>query len=132
MLDKFSWRHIPALLAATPMLFGGRVHGLSRPHQALLTWGMTEQTASSHEAQIVYYGHTMRTSTLGLLIYVFYLQGNFAAVDAVMAVVGAYTGIVDVLVIYRHGDRGVVPWRLASVVAIAACGFAGTTASSTA
>lgn len=109
------------------MLFGGLFHGMTKPREALLTWGMTEKTATSREAQVVYYGHTMRTSTLGLLIYVFYLQGNFAAVDITMAVMGAYNGLADVLIIWYYGNRGKVPVRLVSVLAIAAWGFAGMT-----
>lgn len=130
MLDHFSWRHIPALLTATPMFFGGLFHGLLKPKAALLTWGMVEEVARSREAQIVYYGHTMRTSTLGLLVFAFYFQGNLAAVDATMAVMGGYCGIADVLVIWYHGNRGVIPVRLFSVLCIAAWGFAGMTASS--
>ncbi|RYP07573.1 hypothetical protein DL765_009110 [Monosporascus sp. GIB2] len=90
MLDDFSWRHIPALLAATPLLFRGPFHGLAKPKEALLTYGMSPTIANTYEAQIVYYGHTMRTSTLGLLIFAFHLQGNLAAVDMTMAIMGAY------------------------------------------
>ena len=77
---------------------------------------------------MVYYGHTMRTSTLGLLLFVFYLQGNLVAADKTMVVMGAYCGIADVLIIWYHGNRGVIPLRLASVLAMAAWGFAGMTA----
>ncbi|KAF7891372.1 uncharacterized protein EAF02_001697 [Botrytis sinoallii] len=67
MLNHFSWRHIPALLTAAPMFLGELFHGLLEPKAALLTWGMVEEVAQSREAQIVYYGHTMRTSTLGII-----------------------------------------------------------------
>jgi hypothetical protein len=128
MLDHFSWRHIPALLSATPMFVGGLIHGLLRPKAALLTWGMTENIAQSREAQIVYYGHTMRTSTLGLLVFALYVQGNLAAVDTTMAVMGAYCGVADVIAIWRYGNRGVVRVRLISVICIGAWGLAGMTA----
>ncbi|RDL36454.1 Uncharacterized protein BP5553_05806 [Venustampulla echinocandica] len=130
MLDHFSWRHIPALLSATPMLFGGLVHGLLKPQAALLTWGMTEEVARSREAQIVYYGHTMRTSTLGLLVFALYLQGNLTGVDTTMVVMGGYCGIADVLTIWYHGNKSVIPVRLLSVLCIAGWGLAGMTASS--
>ncbi|KAI1745718.1 hypothetical protein F4680DRAFT_465579 [Xylaria scruposa] len=97
MLDNFSWCHIPALLAAAPMFLGGPYHGLTRPKEALLTYGMSEKISNSRERQIVYYDHTMRTSTLGLLMFVFYLQGDLAAVDTTMVIVGSYCGFADVL-----------------------------------
>ena len=130
MLDHLSWRQIPALLTATPMFFGGLFHGLLKPQAALLTWGMKDEIARSREAQIVYYGHTMRTSTLGLLVFVLYLQGNFAAVDTTMAVMGGYCGIADVITIWYHGNQRVIPVRLLSVLCIAGWGLAGMTASS--
>ncbi|CAG8955005.1 hypothetical protein HYFRA_00008694 [Hymenoscyphus fraxineus] len=128
MLPPFSWHHIPALLSATTMFIGGLFHGLLRPEAALLTWGMKPQTARSRDAQIVYYGHTMRTSTLGLLIFVFYFQGDLAAVDTTMVVMGGYSGIADVLTIWWYGNRDVVVVRLLSVLAIAGWGLCGLTA----
>lgn len=127
MLDHFAWRHVPALLSGSAMLFGGAIHGLLRTKNAMLGWGMTEQIARSHEAQIVYYGHTMRTSTLGLLIFALYIPGNLEAVDTVMALVG-YCGIADVLVIWYYGNRSVAPFRLLSVLCVAGWGLAGMTA----
>ena len=130
MLDHFSWLHIPALLSATLMFFGGLFHGLLKPQAALLTWGMTDEIARSREAQIVYYGHTMRTSTLGLLVFALYLQGDLAAVDTTMVVMGGYCGIADVITIWYHGNQRVIPVRLLSVLCIAGWGIAGITASS--
>ncbi|KAH8597480.1 hypothetical protein B0O99DRAFT_660479 [Bisporella sp. PMI_857] len=130
MLDNSSWRHIPALLSATPMFFGGLIHGLLKPQAALLTWGMTKEIARSREAQVVYYGHTMRTSTLGLLVFALYLQGNLTGVDTTMAVMGGYCGIAHVLTIWYHSNKSVAPVRLLSVLCIAGWGLAGMTASS--
>ncbi|KAF7862716.1 hypothetical protein EAF04_007589 [Stromatinia cepivora] len=131
MLDHFSWRHIPTLLSATPMFVGELIHGLLKPKVALLTWGMTDEISRSREAQSVYYGHTMRTSTLGLIVLIFYLQGNLTAVDVTVAIMGGYCGIADVLTIYHHGDRSVIPVRLISILCIAAWGLAGMTAGTT-
>lgn len=128
MINHFSWRHIPALLTATPMFFGGLIHGLLRPQAALLTYGMTEKVTRSREAHIVYYGHTMRTSTLGLLVFVLYIQGDLTGVDTTMAVMGSYCGIADVILLWYHGNHSVIPVRLLSVLCIAAWGFAGMTA----
>ncbi|KAI0518431.1 hypothetical protein F5B22DRAFT_62114 [Xylaria bambusicola] len=130
MFDNFSMRHVPALLAATPMFLGGLFHGLMKPKEALLTYGMSERTANSREGQIVYYGHTMRTSTLGLLVLVFYLRGDLAAVDTTMTIMGSYCGLADVFLLWRYGDRSKAPVRLLNVSLIAAWGFAGMTASS--
>ncbi|PQE32891.1 multicopper oxidase type secreted protein [Rutstroemia sp. NJR-2017a WRK4] len=131
MLDHFSWRHIPALLTAAPMFFGGLFHGLLKPKAAILTWGMTEEIARSREAQIVYYGHTMRTSTLGLLVFAFYFMGDLKAVDVTMAIMGGYCGIADCICIWKYGDpdHHVVPFRFLSILCIAAWGLAGMTSS---
>lgn len=110
------------------MFFGGLVDGLRRPTSALLTWGMIDEIAQSREAQIVYYGHTMRTSTLGLLVFAFYFQGDLVAVDTIMAVMGGYCGIADVLIIWNYGNRRVVLVRVLSILAIAVWGLAGMTA----
>jgi len=70
----------------------------------------------------------MRTSTLGLLVFVLYLQGNLTGVDTTMAVMGGYCGIADVLVIWNQGNHRVIPVRLLSVLLIAAWGLSGQTA----
>ncbi|KAJ8069149.1 hypothetical protein OCU04_002822 [Sclerotinia nivalis] len=73
----------------------------------------------------------MRTSTLGLIVLIFYMQGNLAAVDTTMAIMGGYCGMADVLIIYYHGNRSVIPVRLVSILCIAAWGLAGMTAGTT-
>ncbi|TGO37039.1 hypothetical protein BHYA_0107g00040 [Botrytis hyacinthi] len=75
MLTQLSPLHIPCLLTSLTMFLGGLFHGLSRLRAALLTWGMPPSIASSPSAQTVDYGHTMRTSTLGLLTLIVYIQG---------------------------------------------------------
>lgn len=128
MINHFSWRHLPALLSAAAMFLGGLIHGTLKPKEALLRYGMPEDIARSREAQIVYYGHTMRTSTLGLLIFILYAQGNLTGVDTTMAVMGGYCGITDVILIWCYGTHSVIPMRLISVLCIAAWGLAGITA----
>lgn len=130
MLDNLSWRHVPALITGASTFFGGLINGILDPKGSLSGYGMSEKIASSREAQIVYYGHSMRTSTFGLLVLVFYLQGNIAAVDVTMAIIGGYCGIADVFLLYKYGNRGKVPVRLISVLFIAAWGLAGMTAES--
>lgn len=44
-----------------------------------------------------------------------------------MAVMGAYCGIADVLLIWWHGNSDKIPVRLVSVLCIAAWGLAGMT-----
>ncbi|THV44128.1 hypothetical protein BGAL_0725g00010 [Botrytis galanthina] len=128
MLTQFSPLHIPCLLTSLPMFLGGLFHGLTRPRAALLTWGMPPSIASSPSAQTVYYGHSMRTSTLGLLTLIFYTQGNLHAVDTSMAVMGAYCGIADCTILWYWGNRKVIALRLASVLGIAMWGLLGLTA----
>jgi hypothetical protein len=88
---------------------------------------MTEKTTASHEAQIIFYGHTIRTSTLGLLILVFYTQNNFTGLDTTMAIMGGYCGLTDVIIIWRYGKPNVAVQRLLSVLPIIVWGLAGMT-----
>ncbi|KAF5876290.1 uncharacterized protein Bfra_002693 [Botrytis fragariae] len=107
------------------MFLGRLFHGLSRSQAALLSWDMPPSIASSPSAQTVCYGYTMRTSTLGLLTLIFYIQGNLHAVDTTMAVMGAYCGIADCAIFWYWGNRKVTALRLASVLGIAAWGMLG-------
>ena len=92
---------------------------------------MKPQIANSRDVQVVYYGHTMRTSAFGLLIYVFYLQNELAAIDTTMVVMSAYAGMADVFIIWKYGNRDIVPWRLAAALIIAGWGALGMTSGGT-
>jgi len=109
------------------MFLGGLFHGFLSTKRSIIGWGMTEKTAASYEAQIIFYGHTIRTSTLGLLILVLYAQSNFTAIDTTMAIMGTYCGLTDVIIIWRYGKPNVAVVRLLSVLPIIVWGLAGMT-----
>lgn len=88
---------------------------------------MTNKISSSNEARAVWYGHTIRSSTLGLLLLVLCAQKNYIAVDTTMAVMGTYTGLVDVVIIWRYGVKRTAVERFFSIVPIIFWGFAGMT-----
>ena len=110
------------------MFLGGLFHGFLKPKDAMSGWGMTDKIATSNEARIVWYGHTIRTSTLGLLVLVTYAQKNYAAVDTIMAIMGSYTGLTDVMIIWRYGIQKTAVVRFLSVLPIIFWGVAGMTA----
>lgn len=77
------------------MRFGLFFHGLIAPREDLCVYRMPESIANSHDGHIVYYEHTVRMSTPSLLGYAFYFQGNLAAVDTMIALMGTYCGVAD-------------------------------------
>lgn len=109
------------------MFLGGLFHGILRPRDGMVGWGMTTKISSSNEARAVWYGHTIRSSTLGLLVLILYAQKNYTAVDTTMAVMGTYTGLVDVIVICRYGVQRTAVERFLSILPIIFWGFAGMT-----
>jgi hypothetical protein len=128
MIDHFSWRHIPVLASAAPMLLLAGIRDLLYPQTGLLSYGIPEKIARSREAQIVYYGHASRTSTLGLLLFAFYIQGNLASVDTVMGLMGLYCGTSDLILLWKHGNHSVIPMRFLGILFVTVWGFAGMTA----
>ena len=128
MFDAFSWRHAWPITCGGIMFLGGLFHGFLKPKEAMSTWGMTNKIATSNEAQIIWYGHTIRTSTLGLLVLVLYAQKNYTGVDTTMAIMGSYTGFTDVMIIWRYGIQYTAVVRFLSVLPIIFWGVAGMTA----
>jgi hypothetical protein len=128
MFDNFSWRGAWPVTCGGIMFLGGLFHGFLKPKEAMTGWGMTDKIATSKEAQAIWYGHTIRTSTLGLLVLVLYAQKNYAGVDTTMAIMGSYTGLTDVMIIWRYGIQKTAVMRFLSVSPIIFWGVAGMTA----
>ncbi|KAH6609099.1 hypothetical protein Trco_002445 [Trichoderma cornu-damae] len=94
MFDHFELRHIVPLFVASATTFGG-LWPFWSPKSAMLDFGLPERIASSPTAHPVMVLCSARTTTLGLLMFIFYQQEKFADVDIVMTVMGAYLGLVD-------------------------------------
>ncbi|KAH8593175.1 hypothetical protein B0O99DRAFT_628302 [Bisporella sp. PMI_857] len=128
MLDDLSWRHAWPLTCGGIMFLGGLFHGFLKPQQSMQGWGVTDKIAASREAQIIFYGHSIRTSTLGLLVLVLCAQKNYTGVDTTMAIMGSYCGLTDVMIIWRYGIQKTAVVRFLSVLPIIFWGLAGMTA----
>ena len=100
--------HIPVLLIATLLTFGGTVPYFN-PAYAIREFGLPARISDSPASHpIIMYGGA-RTSALGMLLFVFYSQNQLAAVDTVLTVM-IYVGLADGYICWREGvpAKGVV------------------------
>ena len=100
---SFSLRHIPALFQATAFVVGGALPYFN-PRQAILAFGLPEQIASSPPAQLYSTVDGSRVITLGVLLWLFYLQGNLAAVDTILICIGSILGGLTGWINYKDGS----------------------------
>lgn len=127
MLDQFTPRHIPALIAGTTMAFGG-MWPILNARAAMLEFGLPARIADVPAARPVMVIGTVRTTCLGALMLYFYARGQWDVLDTFMAVTGTYAGLVDSWVLWREGQSRQAAFRLISSGLFSACGFAGLTA----
>ncbi|ROW10659.1 hypothetical protein VPNG_05110 [Cytospora leucostoma] len=129
MFEQFSLRHIPAVIdsTASTMTLGG-IWPMLNPSGAMREFGFPSRIANAPAAAPVMVTGQVRTTAIGLLVSIFYCQGRLDVVDTVMAVTGAYAGLVDSYVVWREGGGPPMAlFRLVSSGLIAAWGFAGLT-----
>lgn len=111
------------------MTFGG-MWPIFNAKGSLLEFGFPARIADTPEAAPVMVIGCARTTCIGLLVFLFYSRNQLDLVDQVMAVTGAYAGLVDSYVVWKEGRPRKAIFRLVSSWLIAAWGFAGLTASS--
>lgn len=99
----FSPRHIPVIFQGTAYVVGGALTYVN-PRQAILTFGLPEDIATSPPAQLYSTIDGSRCITLGVLLWLFYLQGNLAAVDTVLVCCGAIQGGLTGWINWVHGS----------------------------
>lgn len=114
---------------ASTMTFGG-MWPLFNARGAMLEFGFPAKIADTPAAAPVMAIGQARTTCIGLLVFLFYSRGQLDQIDLVMAVTGAYAGLVDSYVVWKAGNPGKAASRLISSWMVAAWGFAGLTASS--
>ncbi|KAK8127204.1 efflux pump antibiotic resistance protein [Apiospora sp. TS-2023a] len=102
MFKHFEPRHIPALFTATVMTFGG-LWTFFDPHGSMLEFGLPERIARTPQAAAL------------------------PACDTILAILGAYAGLVDSWVVWREGNPRKAAFRLVSSGLLSAAGFAGLT-----
>jgi hypothetical protein len=117
----FYINHILPLLLGTALTIGGMMPFWDA-FGAIRAYGLNENFANSKPAQTSFVMSGARTTCLGLLIWIFYLQGKLREVDLIMSLT-IYLGVVDFYVcwIEREEDRG---WfRLFCTVVASGYGF---------
>ena len=127
MLEHFLFLHIPMLLAATSMTLGG-LWTVYNGRDAILAFGLPARIANTSSAPPVMMIAGVRTSVLGLLILIFYSRAQLDVVDIIMAVTGAYAGLVDSYVVWKEASSRTAVLRLISSGLVFAWGSAGWTA----
>ncbi|KAK6821997.1 hypothetical protein PG987_014822 [Apiospora arundinis] len=127
MFDDFELRHIPALFTATVMTFGGMWSYLD-PRAAMMEFGFPDRIASAPAAAAIMHINNARTTVLGMCMYTLYFSRQRVACDTILAILGAYAGLVDSYVVWKEGNPRKAAFRLASSWLLSAVGFAGWTA----
>ena len=128
MFDRFSAWHIPRLLVASALTFGGLIPFFNA-ECAILEFGLPKRIAVSKPAQSVMIVSSVRITAIELALCTFYFQEKWEAFDTVLALLG-YMGLVDGYVCWREGVPDKAVFRAASEVSIAAWGWLGWTARS--
>ncbi|KAK7981353.1 hypothetical protein PG996_009041 [Apiospora saccharicola] len=123
MFEHFEPRHIPALFTATVMTFGG-LWTFFDPHGSMLEFGLPERVARTREAAAVMHINNARTTTIGMCMYALYFTRQLPACDTILAILGAYAGLVDSWVVWREGNPRKAAFRLVSSGLLSAAGFA--------
>ncbi|ETS73550.1 hypothetical protein PFICI_14496 [Pestalotiopsis fici W106-1] len=127
MFEQLQIRHVPALFVATTMTFGG-IWSFFDARRAMLEFGLPDRIASTPGAASVMLINNARTTAFGLCMYAFYIRGQLAACDTILAILGAYAGLVDSYVVWTEGNPRKAVFRLVSSGLLSAAGFAGLTA----
>ncbi|KAI1454004.1 hypothetical protein F4805DRAFT_337929 [Annulohypoxylon moriforme] len=127
MFEQFELRHIPTLFSATVMTFGG-MWSFFNARAAMLEFGFPDRIASTPSAAAIMHINNARTTVLGMCLYTLYFRQNFAACDTILAILGAYAGVVDSWVVWKEGNPRKAAFRFVSSGLVSAAGLAGWTA----
>lgn len=95
---------------------------------AMTEFGFPANIASAPAAAPVMVIGQVRGTIIGLLVFLFYSRNQLELVDTVMAVTGAYAGLVDSYVVWKVGNPRMALVRFISSGLISAWGYAGWTA----
>ena len=97
---------------------------------AIREFGLPDRIAKSAPAQSVMIVSSARISAIGLALFTFYFQAQFAAVDVLLATLG-YVGLVDGYVCWKEGVKGKAVFRTLSGLLISLWGLTGMTSGGT-
>lgn len=127
MLGNFAapLRHGPPLLVATALTFGGLMPFFNAEY-AILEFGLPHRIAISKPAQSIMIVSSARITAIGLALFTFYFQQQFAAVDTILLILG-YVGLVDGYVCWQEKVPNRAIFRATSGLLIALWGWFGMT-----
>lgn len=94
---------------------------------SLKEFGFPARIASAPVAAPVMVIGQARGTIIGMLVFLFYSRNQMDLVDTLLAVTGAYAGLVDSYVVWKQGNPRYAIFRLISSGLISAWGFAGLT-----
>lgn len=97
------------------------------PKASMEEFGFPARIATSPVAAPVMVIGQARGSIIGMLVFLFYSRDQMDLVDTVLAVTGAYAGLVDSYVVWKQGNPRYAVFRFVSSGLISAWGFAGLT-----
>ncbi|KAI1124992.1 hypothetical protein F5Y10DRAFT_18178 [Nemania abortiva] len=127
MFEHFRIQHIPSLIVASTINFGG-IWPLFDARGAMLEFGFLPRIADPSSSAPIFQVGNARTTAIGLITFLFYSRQQFEVVDTIMAITGAYCGLIDSYVVWREGRPRQAIFRLVSSGFLSACGFWGLTA----
>ncbi|KAI0097648.1 hypothetical protein GGR51DRAFT_577936 [Nemania sp. FL0031] len=127
MFENFRLQHIPGLIVASSMTFGG-IWPLFDAHGAMSEFGFPQRIASAPPTAPVFQVGNARTTTIGLLTFFYYARQQYEIVDTIMTITGAYCGLLDSYIVWREGRPRHAIFRLVSSGFLSAWGFWGLTA----
>ncbi|KAF1980347.1 hypothetical protein BU23DRAFT_522398 [Bimuria novae-zelandiae CBS 107.79] len=122
----FPLHHLPALFIITTTTLGSAAALLNTPW-CMREFGLPERLVRSREAQSVFLLNNGRTFTIGVLLAVFYLRGEYEVVDTILAAVGGILGVTDAVVVWKEGMKRMAVFRLGMSWTLAGWGWCGGT-----
>lgn len=112
---------------ASSLTFGG-LWPIFDAQGSMLEFGFPPSIASAPAAAPVMVIAQVRSTVIGVLLFLFYARSQFDLVDTVMAVMGTWAGLVDSYVVWNvQGSARWALFRFVSSGLIAAWGYAGWT-----
>ena len=127
MFSHFSPRHIPALIGACGMTFGG-MFSMVNARASMLNFGLPTQIADVPATSPVWVIAQARTTTLGILMFTFYFRRQLDVVDIIMATISGYAALIDSYVVSSQGYTANAAFRLVVPGLFCVWGLAGMTA----
>lgn len=98
---------------------------LWNPAGAIRAFGLSERFATSAEAQACFTVYGSRMTMIGVAMWIFYLRGDFEAVNTILALVGGYCSAVDAYICWREGIPGKAVFRGTAGLLVGGWGMLG-------